>query len=213
MAGQALAIDDIVEVKLYTVFDEQIAINVLHYLVSITAGVPTVEQAAASVIPFLGSNLLPLISIQSVFKGGSVQRIKALPPSLPAWSVLGAGDGTATGDSLPRQTAGIITKRTAIPGRANRGRVYVPFPVEDQSGSGPLPTTTYVSLLDTWAADLLTIVAFGSGANQGNLYPSLYHRGSVSSTVLTSMLSRRKWATQRRRGSYGRPNTLPPELS
>ena len=117
-----------------------------------------------------------------------------------------AGPGTAGPTAAPRQTCGVISKYTALLGRANRGRIYMPFPAaQDDAGNG-VPSVGYLSRLDAFAAAYLAgITVSDGGGNQSVLGAILFHRKLLTNTFIETWVSQPKWATQRRRGSYRPP--------
>jgi hypothetical protein len=128
----------------------------------------------------------------------------------PVGNTTGNGFGDNAGDALPRQTSGIISLVTALGGRKNRGRVYVPFPSETDNAIAGHPTAGYVTALGDLAAILTgPYIGVGAGGNTNDLQPVILHRVDGSVTPITGHFERSFWATQRRRGDFGRPNTGP----
>jgi hypothetical protein len=63
--------------------------------------------------------------------------------------------------------------------------------------------------LNTLAAAMSPPIVFGSGLNTGNLNPVNFDTTNGVKDNFQSFLLHDKWATQRRSGNYGRPNTAP----
>lgn len=109
----------------------------------------------------------------------------------------GDGTGTQTGDSQPYQNAAVITWRTGVPGRSNRGRNYVGGAVEsNNAGAGQL-TTDYRTVLGNYA-QLLTFMN-GDSLQFAKWQLVVYSRLNSSSRPVTSYVVRPTFYTQRRR--------------
>lgn len=103
-----------------------------------------------------------------------------------------ADAGTSTATCLPFQCAPVVTLRTATLSRAGRGRFYAPSLAVDQVSAGRMLTTARDTLADA-AEDLVQ----GLTSAGGNLV--IYHRGSGSTTLVTSLDVGDVIDTQRRR--------------
>ena len=101
--------------------------------------------------------------------------------------------GTAGGvaaTSAPPNTAYLVSKRTALGGRANRGRLYLPGVDEaDVSAQGTFGTTALQAAVDQWLTDQDT--------NQ--LPMVILHNDVGSPTPVTQLIVSNRVATQRRR--------------
>ncbi len=68
--------------------------------------------------------------------------------------------GALTDDSLPSQTAEVVTIRTARRGRSYRGRVYLPPWTEvSSSASGTMVASTVTAILNQWVGAQAALVA------------------------------------------------------
>lgn len=106
-----------------------------------------------------------------------------------------AGVGARGGDLLTPQTQGLIHKRTALAGRSERGRMYIPDMEESQVNNDGLLNGSAIALLqaiaDAW---------FGLSASDALiLAPQLLHEVVGSPTPITAMTVETMVATQRRR--------------
>jgi hypothetical protein len=146
-----------------------------------------------------------------------VRDLSSVPLWAPAGSIAGNGVGTAGAVHLPKQTCGLISYVDGLSGRAHRGRMYVPFPSSADNVADGVPTVGYVVNLGALLTALLVpIIVVGAGGNT-TIQPGLYHRAKVgpppvpqSITILSGPPTPSTlWATQRRRGDYGRPNRAP----
>jgi len=187
--------------------------NPAHSAVVTATTAPSVsdQNFADQLATFIQGNYAALLSTLATFWGVSVQAVPPTAPSPPANSAGAPVPGTAAGDMLPSQTSGIITLRTAAIGRRNRGRVYVPFPAEADSSPQGRPTVGYIGRLGNLAAQLTLPLTIAAGGGTAIVEPVIYHRLDTppTSTFITAAVARPLWATQRRRGDYGRPNPPP----
>jgi hypothetical protein len=96
---------------------------------------------------------------------------------------------------LTPQTQGLIHKKTALAGRKNRGRMYIPDMEESQVNNNGLLNGSAVALLqdiaDAW---------FGlTGADALIGAPQVLHEDASAPTEITAMTVETTVATQRRR--------------
>jgi len=204
-----VAVGDVLQVRAVAFANNQISVNVLHYRVSAIAGAPDLQLMPPPIDASWAAVYKPLMSINANWRGIGVRRLTPTP-TIEFQSITSAGAGTNAGDLIPLQMSGIITKQTGQPGRANRGRVYVPFPSETSNGASGEPTAAYVTALNTLAGILLTTQTYTHGGiNSMTLFPVLKQHGTVHITDILSARSNGKWAAQHRRGDFGRPNILP----
>jgi hypothetical protein len=218
MANPLLA-DDIVSVKVWCTSQEQASVNTFFYEVETVVTGGTTDQNLANAFDLLmGPAIIATLATTSAYNGTEVQIIRrAVVGDLlaPVASTNEAGAGTVTGNELPRQTCGITGWYTNYAGRGFRGRTYWPFPpVSFDSGTG-VPSSAAISLYTG-----LANIAFNfgrSGSTGVILAQQLYRRPRPKkippilsqATATTFFLVRPKWATQRRRGSFGRANVSP----
>lgn len=202
---------DKIAVRLFCKAAEQVSVNVLHYRVeSQTGNGAFPSQVADAMANKVSDEMKALLSAEALYAGLSVQRIAPGVPDVQTYSTIGAGAGLVVGDLLPRQTCGIITKRTVFAGRAYRGRVYLPFPSEASNDTDSTPTAVYLGDLDLLAAELVDPVTAGAGGDTTSIVPVLKNKlPHAEWPRLVVCVARDKWATQRRRGSYGQANVSP----
>jgi len=198
------------QVKAYARSTDQLAINVYHYQVTEQTGTEKLDSdLAARMDAILGPLYVDLMSVESEYRGIGVQRINPIPPTVEVFANIQADTGAVAGDLLPRQTCGLISKKTNLAGRKYRGRAYIPFPSEVDNAADGTPTGGYLVNLLALADALEVPVVVGTAPNETTLTPILWHRLTSTFDVITLTATNDKWATQRRRGSYGRVNTSP----
>jgi len=202
---------DVLEVKHYHQAADQLAINVLHYYVSGLTDDGANGQELIDALSDQWAGLVnSLMSTAADYILAGFQRIDPMPLTDVVHSIFAPVPGLESGTLMPRQVSGIITKKTGFASRALRGRMYVGFMGIDQDTTAGHPTIGYIAELQSMADNLfgpaLTIVG---AAGSTTLKSVLWHRGSRTFDYLTSGLARSRWATQKRRGDYGRPNVAP----
>lgn len=193
----------------YTVSD-QISLNVRHYWLNSITGLGATQGEFATLLDGVFAPLYKaILSAQARYRGVKVRSILPAPPAAPAWEVASDGVGLVAGDMCPKQTAGVIALQTARSGRAYRGRVYVGMPGEADNAATAVPSAAYVTGLTNIGAAWIALRTPGAAGNTSSLVPGLFHRATGTTTDLTASIARTLWGTQRRRGSFGRPNVLP----
>jgi len=207
--GWIMEVADIVQVRIYCTMGNQTAVNVRHYAVTAKAGVgATPLEFAAQISAAVAGPYKGLMSSLADFHGVDAQVVWPIP-GLAEGTIANAGPGTITGDPLPFQTCGLIALRTATPTRHGRGRVYIPFPAETDNSNTGVPSAGYVTALDLIGTQLFLPRTPGTGGNTNTLTPVIYNRVAHTALGVTQWISRLYWATQRRRGNFGRPNAPP----
>lgn len=202
----------LLRLKWYATVGDQCSINTTYYSCTVATGAPTQDSDVASgyaaVLPGFVKNLM---SNQATYNGLTVQVVQPAPMPIPAANTGGSGVGALVSNVMPRQVAGLISCYAAFSGRRFRGRVYIPFPAVNQDDTGGLPLAGYVVLLNALKALIYGPIVIPNAGATGTvtLLPVIFHRATVTSTPVVTAVSRSKWATQRRRGSFGRPNVSP----
>jgi len=116
------------------------------------------------------------------------------------------GSGVVTGEgtdsdlgaaglaSIPMNSALLVAKQTATPGRAGKGRMYVPFALEesDVSETGVIDGTTVTDWQNIMDDFLLALAA-------EDVPMVVLHEGAGTPAVVTQLIVRSKIGTQRRR--------------
>ena len=205
-----LADNDLLELRILTYAGNQIGLNIRHWRVGVTVAPGcTLAEAATEIDATLAVSYPPCMSVNAVYRGVGLKRLDP-NPTTETQVVLSETPGTTAGDLMARQVTGIITLRSGLPGRANRGRMYVAFPSELDNDADGHPIPGYTARLDAlgvlFEAPLVVIGAAGTAT----LFPVVKHANSmVNDQEITEAVGRTKWATQRRRGDYGQGNTLP----
>lgn len=107
--------------------------------------------------------------------------------------------GTATGETLPSQNAGVVTKRTASTGRSFRGRFYTPGLTINTVDNGILEPS-YITLALSVFDDLITdLVSAGSFLGVLSLYAGGFPREAGILSAVTALSMDDRVDTQRGR--------------
>jgi len=204
--GGNIVANDIILHQFYLHQNGQIGIAGLAFRATNTiTGGPSAGEAAAQLQSSYAPFLSPCCFNAVKLLGSKVSFLKPIPRKAS-----GIASDTASGSggagTLPGQTSSIITWQTTLAGARNRGRAYVPFPPSAAQDTDNSPTAgfkaTLQSLADQWAVPVTIVGTTGSI----DLQPTIFHRATNDDTLVLVGLARKKWATQRRRGDYGRPN-------
>jgi len=217
MPRQVILAGDVIECRSYAWQPDlkQLGINTTKWQV---AGPITGPSTLDSVASALGSQIRllipPLMSSAATLYGVSVRALKGATRETPAW-YRNPTPGTVSGEILPAQLTGLVSMYTAYAGRQGRGRNYLPFPADSSNDDG-VPTSGYHDVLTAYALFLSEPLVTSTDV-EFTLIPGLFPllagdppaRGFVPFVETTASIY---WATQRRRGEFGRVNTLPRQL-
>lgn len=203
--------NDYAEVKIFCKMQSQASVNVLHFRGEnqVAAGV-TEQEIADALSPIYAALLKPLLTSVANYAGLQVQKVAPLPEGAPFVSTSGFGIGLAGNAPLPKQTAAVIKKVTALAGRAYRGRMYVPFPDEGDNTTAAIPAPVYITTLGLLATEMQTPRLIVGAAGQLTLRLQVYNRNIRVGTPVVKCLPRQQWGTQRRRGDFGQANLVLP---
>jgi hypothetical protein len=201
----SISLNAIIAVKLWTGQESQLGLCVLHYRCNAdTTGIG--DAAIAGTFEALWAPLvLPCMTSQAIWLGVNIQQIW---PSLgvPARSQALLGPGTDGALPMSKQTTGLVTKLTNLGGRAYRGRMYIPFPSTSSTTADAVPSAGYLTKLQA-----IGYAVFAPAVYDGshNFTPVLFHKAfpALSTTIVQARVGT-AWATQRRRGDYGKLNSL-----
>jgi hypothetical protein len=207
-----LAIGDLLRVTHAAFLGNQMGqINICYRVSSVAGASVTDNQAATQIDNTVAASMKPLLATNASYYGTRLQRFSPGPSPLPAVASANVGVGTSPGTALPNQASGLIKAQTALAGPRYRGRVYVPFPYLSSTDTVlNVPTAGYKILLSTLGGDIYTPYVISAGLNSATLVPCIYHRATHTTTDIIASTPGNKWATQKRRGNYGRPNSYPP---
>lgn len=214
-----LSTNGLYQCRAWTLQAEQAAVNTVYYLVLSQAGTPTTDaDLAINFEALVAPQYKALISTDAQFRGVQVTLTNPAPGvPVPAtqFSNLLVGAGSASPPDCPRQVSGIIQWTTNFSGKRFRGHLYFPFPTVGNVQTDGVPTAAYQTSLSNFANSLIAFTTVQNGPHTGTATVAMYlhHRAGISPTPLATPITGKvvpgKFATQRRRGSYGRPNSSP----
>lgn len=218
--ANTFVIGDYVQLTVYSLCNNQVGINDYWFEVTAAGVSPATDADFATYMATVGS--IPTLykavqSLDSQYYGLGVRIRRAGSPTFPmSTNITGQGVGTASGTNLPTQTTGILSFQTEFVGRAYRGRAYIPFPASGFITGAGLPTAAYVAAVNAIGASVVALQTPSAGGRTASLNSVLWHRRRAgppvvpeSVTFVTSYTAKTLWATQRRRGDYGRLNAPP----
>lgn len=212
-----VAVGDILAARLWSVLDEQAAVNTFNLVCSATSGAGCSDNDVAAFIDTnVGAFFKSLYPNTVEYRGTQVYFLKrlGLPSSAaPVSSLAGAGVGTATGPPMPRDAAGILKYNVGLRGPANRGRLYLPFISTDWQASNGRPTTAWAVFVNSFCSGMLAPLVCGTSPNQSTMLWSLIqkHVGAVPTVrgTIVNAEAADKYGNMHKRGDYGRPNSSP----
>ncbi len=203
-----VALNDIIEVVVRCQLNDQAGINVRHFRASAVVGLVTYDQIAQGVATTLEPNYTDLMCDPSLFIRCSARRVKPLPHTPFTDSADLDVNGTAGADPAPSQCTGIISFYSDVAGRKGRGRAYIPFPSTSSVDADGKPVAGYLTNILALANVMSSVITVAPGGASVDLTPVIFHRTLATSDDITRVKTPAKFATQRRRGAYGRPNPI-----
>jgi len=216
---------DFLGVTAVTFFEDQLGENNYYYRAIAVIGVVNEQDLADELAqrwqaPYNGA----MTSLAS-FKGTVLKNYKDLNQPFAPVGYYGrpkiAGAGTYGNVPMARQVSGLITVQSIRGGKGGKGRRYIPFPDADANevGGNGSPTIQYLNNLTQINAACLSPIVVNLGASSVTLGP--LHQTYVKpvppidgyyeyyAIIPTRTIYHDAWATQRRRGSFGRVNADP----
>jgi hypothetical protein len=208
----AILLGERITVRMWTSVANQAAVNTFHYLVDTLTGTVsdlTTALAFDNLFADTSHGIVTMIGNNVRYCGVQVYLSSRTPMPIPAFSITHANNGIGGAELMPLQSCGITSWMSTFTGPSNRGRTYWPFPAAPFSDADGFPTNTYLTYMESLAGDLSPLVIVGSGGNTADLKHVIKHVNLPTSVDVVSRINRRKFATQKRRGDYGRPNVSP----
>ena len=207
-----MPINDLYQQRTVTYSNQQAGINIRYWKVdSFTGTEATPAQCATALDALVAPAYKPLLVASATYRGVGFRRITGVK-TIQYYTTANTGVGTVAGDQLPTQVSGLITFYSTTPGRSGRGRFYVAFPGEADNTATANAQATYVTRLTTLGNIFaISLVAPGTGGST-TLIPVLYNRKTTGTIPLFpggTVYPHSTWATQRKRGGYGKTNILP----
>lgn len=190
---------------------QQVSENVLDWIVRspVITGGASVQEIATALNTTWHAAYKAMMPSVARFRGVSAQDLSS-PISNIYFNNAHDGVGTQGVSLAPTQTSFLLRKHTLSGGRSNRGRIYVGFPSLDwvfaDGGTTPAALVALLALAAVLGPSQ-TIVGAGGTTN---LDLVIWHRsGPINYTLVDSIRTTTAFATQRRRGQFGRINVPP----
>lgn len=208
--AQVLATNMLVKLQIWSHDSEQAAVNTFHYKVTSVGGTPgTLEDLAADWSATVVPSYKVLLN-QQVFVDGVIgQIVFPLPLHIAVKDISQNGNAGGAANGAARQAAGLIAWRTPLAGAGGRGRTYIPFTGDGDSTGIGIPNAAYITNAGIFAVAVSTYTTFTVAGRSANVVFGVKARNSSTFTIIDAGNVVSKWATQKRRGSYGRPNNSP----
>jgi len=187
----------------------QVSQNVRYWAVNnITAGIaPTDTEFAVSLAATMKSLYSAVMSSEATFQGVGVQILQPVAKDTVFASDPAAGLGA--GGALPGGVAGLIRFRTGFAGRKNRGRMYVPFPDEDDNEDPGVPTAGYITAANALGVKFVTNYPLTVLGVTANMTPLVFPADNTIGRSIISRSTATIWASCRHRSDFSASNTLP----
>lgn len=203
-----MPVNDVIEAVVVSQQQEQAGLCVLHYRVaSVTPPEPTILSIATQLDSELHVAWKAMMNGVAQYLGVSAQRVFPLPPGLRVGASPNSGPGTALGEAMPKQVTGFVKRLSFAGGRRGRGRNYIPFPAEGDNDADSTPTAGYIGRLDALASILDNVITVTEAGGELTLQPGVFSRTAPITIFDVAVVeSVDRWATQRRRGDFGRTN-------
>jgi hypothetical protein len=208
--AQALSVGDTMVVTIVTKASD-FALNRLAYeITAIVSGTPTDQDFVTAFDTAIATAWRAILGTNAIYEGvmGTLHGFAPVRIYRKVEDTTGTGNGTFGSMMTSAQTAGLIRWLTPFAGPKYRGRLYAPGVPLSAVAADERPTVAYLTALDAAA---LAILNFTSASNAGRTASCrLSLRSKVGTlTAVTDVVTPRAWATQKRRGDYGRPNSNP----
>jgi hypothetical protein len=217
MPGLVPIVGDVVQARVVCTTSTQVGMNITHWRVVSVIGVgASLQQIADQLDALLFTPYKAWLSAAASYRGVGVTNIMG-DRSVEQVSVAHSGVGAAAVSLIPTQVSGLIKWKTQSAGRHFRGRIYIPFPASNnQDVNGELNIGGVARLADILTGYFPSLVVT-IGAAQSTLQLVILHQPTPSRPIPPASLTTDvslgavvpEWATQRRRGDFGRPNVAP----
>lgn len=185
-------------------------INVLHYLVTAIGGAPATDADLASAFDTAcEASIKAALNSGWTYDGVECSIQNRVPLPLTQKNNVSAGAGAGIGTPAPSQVCGILSWGSLLSGRKFRGRTYVGGVSAGNTTSTGLPTNAYQALLTTLGNAIIGFTNVAIGGRTATIALALWHKATRTTTLITTGSIPVKFATQRRRGLYGKNRTPP----
>lgn len=204
-----LAVGDLVVISCWSKLIDQAAANTFCYQVLSIGSPPATDFDVTDALSSIYATILSTMPNDAIYQGAQGVIVRSTLAPRNVQSTTGAGSGVAGATALPRQVAGITSWYTPFRGRSNRGRTYWPFPSVTQDSGDGVPNGGYTGTIGTIVTALMGLTSISASGRTATVQMRIRHRKTTGAVVIDSGVTRAVWATQRRRGAFGRQNRSP----
>lgn len=206
-----ISVTDLIRTRVFCKQVDQVSVNVRYFRVVNEAGVTpyTDQQFVNDMSQSFSVRYKNLLIPTAQYFGIAVDKFL-----VSAWAPVGTstfqqGNGVVSGNPLPRQVSGLIQFKTATPGPKGSGRLFIPFPSNSSSNFAGHPITQYVTDGNALGALYMAVTVVPVATKVFTLQGILRPAPPAALRDITTVFTPTKWATQRRRGDYGKVNADP----
>jgi len=205
-----LAVGQILEARAWVNDGNQASVNTFHYQVNVVGSPGATDlDVAVTLDAALAGLYKPFLNNNATYRGVTVQIIRPLPIKIDVISVGAPGAGTGGAIASAHQVSGLTSWYTATAGRKGRGRTFWPFPPTAFTSGDGTPTAGSVTIMDAIASAVFGYSTVVNGGRSATVQFGIYSRTLGTLTPVVTRITRGVWATQRKRGAYGRANVAP----
>ena len=212
MAENPLAVGDVVEARTVWWMDNQLGVNTFHWQVSAVVNA-TIEGVLSAFEGATGLAVGSLASANAEYRGMQFRRVQPNPTAMFVSKEAMPANGGLPGTDLPTQVSTIVKKRTAHAGPTGRGRNYFPFPTTHLLGTeGNVDLAVAGPIFDGTIKPALfePMVVIDFQTNDGVVFePGVWSRRTTAFHPITQTELNEYFATQRKRGDFGKQNPKP----
>lgn len=205
-----LTAGDILRTRIVCMQGDQLGEVVLHYRVASVGSPAARDDDFRDVLDAAAAPLWKgFLSSRAEYIGVGVQHIWPLPLIVESNTRANAGAGTGGSYANPTQTCGLIHWRTVKAGRAYRGRSYLAFPSQSLNDDDGQPNSGAITAMGTMLGAIGGPFVITTGGRLATVVLTLWHRALHTYDDVLSGAASGSWATQRRRGAFGKKNAVP----
>ena len=194
-----MALNDVWKLVVKQAYENQLNLNVLHYLETGVAGTgATAVQRLNGLMVAIEPDFVAAQNENWTYTGATLQRISPTLTDPIEITETPAAAGDVLGEGLPAYVAAVVSWRTAIATRRTRGRSFFGGRSESDSAESFL-TAGAITLLDTLAVTLIGPITTGVGGNTSDLTLCVWSPSTPGATEVSSHITRPQLRTMRTR--------------
>jgi len=206
--GGSIVAGEIYLATFYSWVDGQLGLTGVHYSAGPVIGVaPTYGDMAYQLQTVNDSLFQAVMAVAADILGCRVTQVRPVVTPHPLAGVAtSTSSGSGANPVMPTQVSGIISVKGPFASRKGVGRNYVAFPSTVEQDADGTPTAAYVSQLQTLANSLYSSINITGAGGSCLMDPVTWTRATATANVVSSNTAKKLWATQKRRGDFGRQN-------